>query len=121
VHDWIANAPESALARAGAIWPGAHTFIFPRSPRVPEWVAGGHAGIALRVTAHPVAAALCRAFGDALVSTSANPHAEPPARDAATVRRYFHDGIDSVVDAPPGGAARPTSIRDALTGAIIRA
>lgn len=113
--------PAERLAGIRAEWPGPHTWIFPRAATVPAWIAGGHAGIALRVTAHPVAAALCRAFGGALVSTSANPHAEPPARDAATVRRYFHDGVDSVIDAPPGGATRPTSIRDALTGAIIRA
>lgn len=113
--------PAERLAEVRSDWPGPHTWIFPRAAGVPAWIAGGHAGIALRVTAHPTAAALCRAFGGALVSTSANPHAEPPAHDAATVRRYFHDAVDSVIDAPLGGALRPTSIRNALTGAIIRA
>jgi L-threonylcarbamoyladenylate synthase len=121
VHDWIANAPESALARAGAIWPGAHTFIFPRSPRVPEWVAGGHAGIALRVTAHAPSAALCRAFGGPIVSTSANHHGGPPARSAADIRAIFGDEPDGVLDAPLGGLDKPTPITDAVTGAIIRA
>jgi L-threonylcarbamoyladenylate synthase len=113
--------PAERLAAIRAGWPGPHTWIFPRAAGVPAWIAGGHAGLALRVTAHPVAAALCSAVGGARVSTSANPHAEPPARDAATGRRYVHDAVDSVIDAPPGGATRPTSIRDALTGAIIRA
>jgi L-threonylcarbamoyladenylate synthase len=117
----LAATPHAALERVRASWPGPHTWILPRAAGVPEWIAGGHAGIALRVTAHATAAALCRAFGGALVSTSANPHGEPPARDAATVRRYFHDAVARVIDAPPGGQVRPTSIRDALTGAIIRA
>jgi len=72
------------------------------------------------VTAHAPAAALCRAFGGALVSTSANPHGQSPARDLATLVTYFGDAVDGIVDAPLGGAASPTTIRDALTGAIIR-
>jgi L-threonylcarbamoyladenylate synthase len=121
VRAWIGHASESAFARADAIWPGAHTFIFPRSSRVPEWVAGGHAGIALRVTAHAPSAALCRAFGGPIVSTSANRHGEPPARSAADIRAIFGDEPDGVLDAPLGGLDKPTPITDAVTGAIIRA
>jgi len=109
------------LAQVQASWPGPNTWIFPRTAAVPAWVAGGHAGIALRVTAHAPAAALCRAYGGALVSTSANPHGSPPARSAATVLDYFGGALDGVLDAPLGGQERPTVIRDALTGAIIRA
>jgi len=104
-----------------ASWPGPHTWIFPRSAAVPDWVVGAHAGIALRVTAHEPAAALCRAYGGALVSTSANPHGRPPAKSAQTVRDYFGDMLAGLLDAPLGAQDRPTTIRDALTGAIIRA
>ncbi len=121
VRDWIGHAPDAAFAHANAIWPGAHTFIFPRSSRVPEWVAGGSAGIALRVTAHAPSAALCRAFGGPIVSTSANRHGEPPARSAADIRAIFGDEPDGVLDAPLGGLDKPTPITDAVTGAIIRA
>ncbi|WP_233840553.1 Sua5/YciO/YrdC/YwlC family protein [Dyella sp. 2HG41-7] len=116
----MAKVPAGVLAQVRASWPGPFTWIFPRSAEVPEWVAGGHAGIALRVTAHGPAAALCRAYGGALVSTSANPHGQPGARDTVTVATYFGDRLDGVVDAPLGGATAPTTIRDALTGAIIR-
>ncbi|HET7268793.1 MAG TPA: Sua5/YciO/YrdC/YwlC family protein [Oleiagrimonas sp.] len=112
--------PGNVMADVRASWPGPHTWIFPRSARVPDWVAGEHAGIALRVTAHGPAADLCRACGMAIVSTSANPHGQPPAADAGTVQDYFPDGLSAIVDAPLGGLAKPTSIRDALTGAIIR-
>lgn len=121
IRPWLGDVSESALARARAAWPGAHTFIFPRSPRVPEWVAGGHAGIALRVTAHPPSAALCHAFGGPIVSTSANRHGEPPARSAADIRAIFGDEPDGVLDAPLGGLDKPTPITDAVSGAIIRA
>ena len=115
------TVPDTVLDEVHATWPGPNTWVFPRSSRVPDWVAGAHAGIALRVTAHAPAAALCRAFGAPLVSTSANPHGEPPARDTDTLVRYFGEALDAVLDAPLGGLDRPTVIRDALTGAIIRA
>jgi len=116
----LAATPQAAIERARATWPGPHTWVFPRADGVPPWIAGGHAGIALRVTAHPVAAALCRAFGGALVSTSANRHGEPPARSAAAVRERFGETIDAVVDGAVGGLERPTPIRDAIGGESLR-
>lgn len=117
----LAAVPGEVMAQVQASWPGPNTWIFPRSAAVPDWVAGAHAGIALRVTAHAPAAALCRAFGGALVSTSANPHGSPPARSAQQALDYFGDALEGVLDAPLGGQQRPTVIRDALSGAIIRA
>lgn len=117
----LAAVPAGVMAQVMASWPGPNTWIFPRSPAVPNWVAGAHAGIALRVTAHAPAAALCRAFGGALVSTSANRHGEPSARSAAAVEAYFGSALDGSLDAPLGDQQRPSSIRDALSGAIIRA
>lgn len=116
-----AAVPEDRLQAALATWPGPHTWIFPRSAEVPEWLAGDHAGIALRITAHGPTASLCRVFGGAIVSTSANPHGQPPARRTEQVQGYFGDALDGLLDAPLGGAEKPSEIRDALSGAIIRA
>jgi L-threonylcarbamoyladenylate synthase len=115
-----AAVPADAMSRVLATWPGPNTWIFPRAASVPAWLAGAHAGIALRVTAHEPAAALCRAFGGALVSTSANRHGEPPARSAAEVKASLGDEIDAILNAPVGGLERPTPIRDAITGASVR-
>ncbi|MET0254866.1 MAG: Sua5/YciO/YrdC/YwlC family protein [Luteibacter sp.] len=117
----LASVPPGVVDEVRRSWPGPNTWIFPRSAQVPAWVAGAHAGIALRVTAHEAAGALCRAFGAPIVSTSANPHGEPPARDLGTLERYFGERLDGALDGPLGGQERPTTIRDALTGAIIRA
>lgn len=114
------SVPAGIMQQVRASWPGPNTWIFPRSPEIPEWIAGAHAGIALRVTAHPPAAALCRAFGGALVSTSANPHGEPPARTTQAVEAFFGNALDGLLDAPLGGQASPTVIRDSLSGTIIR-
>jgi L-threonylcarbamoyladenylate synthase len=114
------DAPPSAIARARATWPGPHTWIFPRSKNSPAWLAGSHAGIALRVTAHAVAAELCRAFGGAIVSTSANRHGSEPARSSQDVRTAFGQELAYILDGAVGGLDRPTSIRDAVNGEIIR-
>ena len=112
--------PLPVLDEAWATWPGPYTWVFPRAAAAPAWIAGAHAGIALRVTAHEPAVALCRAFGGALVSTSANVHGQPPARSVNELEQAFGAGLDGILDAPLGGRDRPTPIRDALTGAIIR-
>jgi L-threonylcarbamoyladenylate synthase len=116
----VKTVPVQAIARAVATWPGPHTWIFPRAPDVPAWIAGSQPGIALRVTAHPPAAALCRAFGGALVSTSANRHGEPELRDADDIRAAFGDQIDAILNGRLGGLERPTPIRDAISGANVR-
>ncbi|MFZ1391512.1 MAG: Sua5/YciO/YrdC/YwlC family protein [Dokdonella sp.] len=120
ISTFIGLCPESAIARARETWPGPHTWIFPASDRAPKWITGGHAGIALRITAHPVAAALCRGFGGALVSTSANRHGEVPATDAASVQKALDLPDEAMVDGELGGLERPTPIRDAITGDIVR-
>lgn len=117
----LAPLPPALEARATATWPGPVTWIWPAATGLPPALTGGRDTLAVRVTAHPGAAALCHGFGGALVSTSANRHGEPPARDAATVRAAFGAGVDFVIDGPCGGLARPTEIRDVRTGAVLRA
>lgn len=116
----IAATPAAALSRAQASWPGPHTWIFPRSGDVPAWIVGEHAGIALRVTAHPPAVSLCRAFGGALVSTSANRHGEKPARGADEVRDRFGTELAQILNGAVGALEQPTPIRDASSGAVFR-
>jgi L-threonylcarbamoyladenylate synthase len=120
VEKFIGAVPDQAVARARATWPGPHTWVFPRSAATPDWLAGEHAGIALRVTAHPLAAALCRAFGHALVSTSANRHGAVPAHSAGEVHLAFGETLAYVLEGATGGLERPTPIRDAMSGQVFR-
>ena len=120
VQAFLGDCTSAAIERAKATWPGPNTWIFPRNSLVPAWIVGEHAGIAIRVTAHPIAAALCRAFGSAIVSTSANPHGQAPARSAETVRQLFDDQLDDIVEGELGGLERPSAIRDAVSGEVLR-
>ncbi len=108
-----------------AHWPGPVTWVFPASVACSPLLTGGRNTIALRVTAHPVAAALCEACGMALVSTSANLSGQAPLRSAAAVAETFSEshhrgGIDCVVAGEVGAEDRPTTIRDAISGRVIR-
>ena len=103
-----------------ASWPGPHTWIVPASASAPRWITGAHAGIAVRVSAHPVVLELCRAFGGALVSTSANLAGEPTAHTIGKLDPRIVDAVDAVAGGETGGLARPTDIRDARTGAVLR-
>ena len=115
-----ADCPIAALERAQASWPGPHTWVFPASERAPKWITGDHGSIALRVTAHPVAAALSRAFESPLVSTSANRHGADPARTASEVERELGALVDAIVAGNVGESESPTTIRDALSGEWLR-
>ena len=100
------------------------TWLVPARADVPGGVTGQRnaagARVAIRVTAHPVARELCRGFGGAIVSTSANTAAAPPARSALDVRLRLGGRLDLVVPGPTGGHSRPSTIRDAESGRTLR-
>jgi L-threonylcarbamoyladenylate synthase len=120
VAGWVDDSDATAVERARATWPGPHTWLLPVRSGASRWVRGEHDTIAVRLTAHPLAAALCRLFNSAIVSTSANRHARPPAVNAAQVRGQFGGRVDFVLEGALGGLGRPTAIRDARTGELVR-
>jgi len=118
---FMAGLSGDILSKLKASWPGPVTWVVPAAPALPFWLSGGRSTLAVRVTAHPIASALCRELGMALVSTSANRSGRPPARTALAVRTQLGDGVDEIVAGPVGGLNRPTEIREALTGKVLRA
>jgi len=101
-------------------WPGPSTWLVPHHGRVPVWIHGEHATVAVRVSAHPVVSALCSGWGAPLVSTSANPSGSRPVRQAYQVKRYFGEELDYLLPGKVGKSGRPTEIRDLASGRIIR-
>lgn len=105
-------------ARLAQFWPGT-TLVLPATPKVPFWIRGHHKGIAVRISTHPAIATLSRAFGGAMVSTSANPAGRQPARSLRTLYRYFGGSL-WVLSARLGHQRRPSRIIDARSGHILR-
>ncbi len=93
----------------------------PAQDSLPKNIVGAHAGIAVRVTAHEIAANLCEQFGGALISTSANLNGQKAARSLSDVRQQFENSaLYGVLDAPLGGSIEPSEIRDAISNVLVR-
>lgn len=123
----IGSAPEQFtpyLAEAAAAWPqywpGPTTLLLPAGKRCPKWLTGRHTKLAVRVTAHPEAARLCRALGMALVSTSANRYGQRTLQTAAQCRAAFGQSV-WVLAGRIGDRRRPSTIVDPASGRLLRA
>jgi phosphoribosylamine--glycine ligase len=105
------NWPERAQELATRHWPGPLTLVVPARPTLAPELIGPAGGVGVRVSSHPVATALARAFGSAITATSANPSGAPPATDCATARAYFGDRVIYIDTGPcPGGP--PSTVLD---------
>ena len=112
--------PEDRQQAVLASWPGPNTWILPAGAKAPRWVTGDHDGLAVRVSAHPLVVALCRAWGGPLVSTSANLAGEEPARSREQLDPRLLAQLDGIVDGLVGLRAQPSTIRDGLSGQTLR-
>ena len=110
---------EEQIAPALDSWPGPFTWLFPARPGTPYWLTGEHNSIAVRVTNHPVARQLCLEADTALVSTSANRSQQQPARTALQVRMKC-PATDFIIHGEVNKNARPSVIKDLITGKVIR-
>lgn len=114
----IGDLPLTMLDCVTETWPGPTTWIFPKSANIPSWLCGDHDSIAIRMTAHPVARQLCQ-WGP-IVSTSANPQGQEPARSLEVLEHLFPEGLDGVVVGELGKESQPSAIYDVLTGKRLR-
>jgi L-threonylcarbamoyladenylate synthase len=101
----IARFDAEARALAEAFWPGPLTLVLPKAQNCPvaELATAGLDTVAIRIPAHPVARALLRAFGGAVVAPSANLSGHVSPTTAAHVRSDLAGRIDMIVD---GGAVQ---------------
>ena len=101
-------------------WPGPVTYLLAARPAVPRWLRGKHETLAVRVTAHPQAALLCRQAGMAIVSTSANRAGQQPVRDYRSAWRRLREVADFILPGQVGKLSAPTPIIDAASGRQLR-
>lgn len=120
LEPWIAPLSVSDWVEIETVWPGPFTWVLPARPGTPDWITGGRDEVAVRISAHPVASALARAAGTAIISTSANPSGHRPARTPIIVRRYFGNRLDAQLTGPINPHANPTPIRHWPSGRWLR-
>lgn len=96
----IAGFETHAMALAEAFWPGPLTLVLRKAEGCPvaDLATAGLETVAVRVPAHPVARALLRAFGGAVVAPSANLSGHVSPTTAAHVQSDLTGRIDIIVD-----------------------
>ena len=106
------SGPARRLAEK--FWPGALTLVLPRRAEtcLTELVSAGLDTVALRVPAHPVAAALLRKAGIPVAAPSANPSGGVSATTAAHVAEGLGDKVDFILD----GGATPLGLESTVIG-----
>jgi L-threonylcarbamoyladenylate synthase len=112
----IAVFDARAEALAQAFWPGPLTLVLPlraEAGLAPE-VTAGHAAVALRMPAHPVARALLQASGLPLAGPSAN----PSGRVSPTTAAHVLDGLTGRIDAVVDGGACPVGVESTIVGLV---
>jgi L-threonylcarbamoyladenylate synthase len=97
----------------------AITYLMPAKASRPRWLRGAHDTLAVRITAHPQAAALCRGLNMALVSTSANRSGDKPARSYTDCVQRFGRQV-MVLPGRVGKRKKPSTIRAWTSGKIVR-
>lgn len=107
----------TAFAYADAFWPGPLSLLLPPAFGVLPALLGPDGEVCLRWTSHPIAAALCNAFGGAIVSTSANLSGQPPASRASEVPS---DGVAVCIDGGELGIGPASTVFEPESGRIVR-
>jgi L-threonylcarbamoyladenylate synthase len=103
-----------AAALATAFWPGPLTIVAASSVPLAPGVASKRGETSIRVSSQPIAAALSKALGRPIISTSANRHGFPTAYDVPTILASLGALPDLVLDigflkrSPTSTIVRPT-------------
>jgi len=111
---------EEARRLAEIFWPGAVTLVLDDpEARFPAGIRSEGGTVGVRVSPHPVVAALLELLGEPLVSTSANIPGEPPARtgeEAGEVLRALELVAGALLlDAGVLPPSRPSTVLDCST------
>ena len=97
----------------------ATTWLVARNSELPIELCGTHPKIAVRITQHPIARAICEGLGYPLVSTSCNLSGQEALSDAEVIEAQMGEQLDLVVPGEVGGQAA-SQIIDLETGRILR-
>jgi L-threonylcarbamoyladenylate synthase len=90
--------PDAAEALARRHWPGPLTLVVPARADLPAAVVGPGGGVGVRLSSHPLAAAVARQLGAPITATSANRATWPPATRVSEARAVFAGEVACYLD-----------------------
>jgi L-threonylcarbamoyladenylate synthase len=110
------NNIESALAEK--FWPGPLTLLLNAKAGLSKFIVSDNGKVALRIPGESLAFSLAKELAYPIIATSANPSGKTPPQDANTVRKYFNDKLDLIIDGGKTKGGLPSTIVSATESSI---
>ena len=116
----LANLSTRELSMLQQSRPRPTTWVVPHNGRLPAWITGDRDAVAVRITAHPLAKALCHFSGMPIVSTSANRSGKRALVSSIQVRHHFGHELDGVLSGNVQRPGQSSQIIDLVSGKPLR-
>jgi len=117
IEKYVNHVSHAARLCMEKFWPGPLSLVLPAVPGLPDCLTDSQGHLCVRCPDHPVARQLCRFWGGAITSTSANVSGQPPARCAIDAAL---PGVALVLDAGALHTLPPSTVFDPETGQVLR-
>ena len=95
------------------------TWIVPAKNSCPSWLKSD-AGVAVRITQHPVVNDLCNKLGSPIISTSANYANQEYINDISIIEKLFNGKVSCIVNGKLGNKKKPSTVRDIISNEVLR-
>lgn len=117
---YIQTLDKSQVEKISSSNQRATTWLIPKQKNISKLLCGNHSKLAVRITQHPIAQAICKYINKPLVSTSCNLSGESSLQIASDVEMQMGESLDYIVSGECGGQA-PSKIIDLMTDQVLRA
>lgn len=104
LRELVIKIPERSEVLMRRFWPGPLTILFEVNDSFPKSLVTNTGKVGVRVSSHPIAAALANCVGRPLTTTSANLSGFPPSLHLRHVQKYFGSKLPCIID---GGECDP--------------
>lgn len=109
----VTAIPERLDRLIQKFWPGPLTILFEVKATFPKGLVTNTGKIGVRISSHPIVAALVSAVGKPLTTTSANLSGFPPSLTVKHIQKYFGEKIPCIIDGGACESAKPSTVVDA--------
>ncbi|MFX1602754.1 MAG: L-threonylcarbamoyladenylate synthase [Promethearchaeota archaeon] len=99
---------ERTLAKL--FWPGALTLLVAAGERIPGYITGGRASVAVRIPDHPIPRGIAAELQGPIVGTSANRTGGPSPFEVSVAVEQLSDDVDLYIDGGPSKTHRDSTI-----------
>ncbi|WP_343189014.1 L-threonylcarbamoyladenylate synthase [Buchnera aphidicola (Chaitoregma tattakana)] len=110
---------EKNIKKFYKFWPGNFTLLHPAKNTVPIWITGFSKLVAVRITNNVYVKSLCKNFGKAIISTSANLHGLKPCINVKEIFRQFGNRVH-ILHGCVGLSKNTSTIINIVNGEYIR-